>query len=200
VTTVPSQLSFDLQPETLSKLADKLQQKLLSTNASVDQQKNEQQISAKVNDVRELLYEEELTELLELGKQMNKDADYLDEIEDDCFTQSALNIINDQVRAYRNVFLAYRHGKMVGFLLASCAPSMYNYRSEASMQLLYVLPEHRPSTAPFRLVNAYERWATLQGAKFIFTGTVNPKLAAKTSKFFEKLGYPRMGSLHVKVL
>lgn len=92
-------------------------------------------------------------------------------------------------------------GRAVGFLLASIGQSFYSLDKTARQDLWYVLPQYRGGPATLKLLHTFEQWAKDKGASSIVTGStnaVNIRLAEKTASTLTKLGYGRIGSVHVK--
>lgn len=123
----------------------------------------------------------------------------LDEsIDFDTFILSCARIRADVDRKYVNAFICYLDGEPVGFLVGVASPCFHRQGIVAEQKLWYVKPKRRATYAAVHLVRAYERWARINGATQIFTGTANKLLSERTSKLLEKLGYARVGYVHVK--
>lgn len=104
-------------------------------------------------------------------------------------------------RKFFTILIAYVDDEAVGFLLASLAPSLYSQSMSARQDLWFVLPRYRGGFATLRLLRAFETWAINGGATRLVTGSTNVaniRLAEKTSSTLTKLGYDRIGSVHVK--
>lgn len=85
-----------------------------------------------------------------------------------------------------------------GLLLAACQKSWFGTDMMASDILFYLLPEHwnRGGFALKKIVGRYEFWARERKAKVIPLGCSTGIQAERTGRTFEKLGFPRVGSLH----
>ena len=66
--------------------------------------------------------------------------------------------------------------------------------------MTYVHPLYRGSSAFFRLVKAYEKWATAMNVKEINLSTSTGIETQKVSDMYRRLGYPLTAVTHTKVL
>lgn len=189
MTTALSPEQFDLFSQIVLEPDNRSPEKTSSTNAS-----------AKVRNVvvRELLTVEDVIDVLELGKQMVQDVDLNEYVEDDAVIKSCMKVRMDTERKYVNVFIAYEGERPIGFTVGTTSPAFHRRGIVAEQKLWYVGKTSRGSQAARKLSQAYEHWARLNGATQIFTGTANKRYAEKTSKMLERLGYARVGALHVK--
>lgn len=189
MTTAQLQLPFNPVEMIPQKPKDKSQEKSLSFNASA--------LGKKIV-VRELLDREQDFEILHMAQMFAEDVDLDESVDVDTVLLSCIKVRLDIDRKNVNCFIAYEHNKPIGFLVGVASPAFHRKGIVAEQKLCYVIPNRRGSFAALRLVQAFERWARLQGSTQIFTGTANKRYAEKTSKFFEQIGYARVGSLHVK--
>lgn len=148
--------------------------------------------------IKELLTREQDVEILHMTENFIEDVDLREEVDPETLLMSCAAIRNDIERKNVNCFIAYENGEPIGFLVGVASPAFHRQGIVAEQKLCYVVPNRRGSFAALRLVQAFERWARLQGATQIFTGTANKRYAEKTSQFFERIGYARVGALHVK--
>lgn len=148
--------------------------------------------------VRELLSSKQDFEILKLAQEFANDVDLNEEIEDDILLMSCIRVRNDPERGNVNVFIAYDGDDAVGFLVGVTSGAFHRRAVVAEQKLCYVTKSARGSLAVKLLIKAYERWARLNGATQIFTGTANKRYAERTSKLLEHLGYARVGAMHVK--
>lgn len=182
---------------TLKKHADRLQSTLQSTTVSVEPKKKKKKIS--VEDL-EVTDPQQIEDIISIAQEMIDDTDVHVELDLEVIRETGTNIIFDIERTSANCFVYYVKGEIAGFLVASCAKSLYCRRIEAAQQLWFCRPKYRGSRAGIMLLRAYERWARLNGAHHIYTGTINGYSAAETAKLLERNGYPRKGTLHLKVI
>lgn len=149
-------------------------------------------------EIRELQSSEQDFHMLELAQEMVAESELNESIDVDEVLLSCIQIRADIERKGVNVFIAYDEGKPIGYILGVTSKAFHRKGIVAEMKLMYIKPVKRGSLTALLLLKAYERWAILNGATQIFTGTVNKQHAERTSKFFEQTGYARVGSLHVK--
>lgn len=148
--------------------------------------------------VEELTRVDQVIEIFEMAKKFAEEV-LLDEyIDFDTLALSCARVRDDVERKYLNVFIVYDRKEPVGFLVGVTTPCFHRPCIVAEQKLWYVKPERRNAHAAMHLVRAYERWARLNGATQIYTGTANTPFTERTSKFLERLGYARTGTLHVK--
>lgn len=101
-----------------------------------------------------------------------------------------------------NAYVAYREDEPIGFLVCKMVPYFFNHDRLAQQELWYVRPGFRGSRVAFDLIRAFEDWAQLRKAVEIWTGQMseNPNVGKKVSRVLTKLGYPRIGTYHRKVV
>lgn len=183
------QLPLDLQSPIRSAQSDRSQQSTSNTAASAK--------GTKLH-VQELRTQQQIADVYELAKQFGADIEPSEPIDFDTLARSCLMILEDVERKYLNLFIAYDDEEPLGFLLGVTSPCLHRPRVVAEQKLWYVMPTARGGLAAKYLVMAYERWARLNGATQIYTGTANKLYAERTSKLLKHLGYARVGYLHVK--
>lgn len=148
--------------------------------------------------IEELTRSEQDIEILKMAKAFCNDVDLNEHVDDDVLLLSCIQIRNDIDRKQVNCFVAYDGSEPIGFLVGVATGAFHRQGIVAEQKLCYVSPTARGSLAVKLLIRAFERWARINGATQIFTGTANQRYAERTSKLFEHLGYARVGSLHVK--
>lgn len=143
----------------------------------------------------------QIADMLQLTERFAAECDP-DEVYDEMCARLTMQSMLDVVsRQYTNCFIAYRDGKAVGFLLASISHSLYSASKSARQDLWYVLPRYRGGFATLKLLHAFEYWACDRGATKLVTGSTNVaniRLAEKTASTLTRLGYARVGSVHIK--
>lgn len=150
--------------------------------------------------VEELLFPSHILDLIELAKRFTEE-EYLegDEyIDEDIAVASCHDCIKDVTRKHQNAYIAYVDDKPVGFVIGVTTRAFYRNLIVAEQKLWYVVPEARRTRVALMLLDEYEKWARINGASHIYTGTANPQLAEKTSKLFEHKGFERVGTIHLK--
>ena len=79
------------------------------------------------------------------------------------------------------------HGKIAGYFIGFVSPGLhYKTCLTLTMDIFYVLPEHRNGTAGLKLFRAVEDEARRRGVQRIFVGS---KLHKDASRLFQRLGY-----------
>lgn len=148
--------------------------------------------------VDELRHSHQDLEILKMATDFAAEIPLHEWVDPDTLLLSCIKVRQDIDRKQVNVFIAYMDDKPVGFLVGVTTPCFHRPGIVAEQKLWYVEPKRRATYAAVHLIRAYERWARINGATQIFTGTANAELSERTSKLLEKLGYTRTGSLHVK--
>lgn len=148
--------------------------------------------------IEELTRSEQDIEILRMAKEFCKDVDLTEHVDDNVLLMSCIQTRNDIDRKQVNCFIAYDGEHAIGFLVGVTTGAFHRHGIVAEQKLCYVTPTARGTLAVKLLIRAFERWARINGATQIFTGTANQRYAERTSKLFEHLGYARVGSLHVK--
>jgi GNAT superfamily N-acetyltransferase len=96
------------------------------------------------------------------------------------------------------IFVAESGGQPVGMAIPVIAERFFNDERFVTDLTVYVKPEHRGSSAFFRLIRALEAWATEQGVEDKALGVSTEIHADKTVRAYEKLGYRLAGYTMVK--
>lgn len=111
-------------------------------------------------------------------------------------------IKSDYDRENYNAYVAYRGDEPVGFLVCKMCPYFFNNDRLAQQELWYVRPGFRGTRVAFDLIRAFEDWAKLRGAVEIWTGQANdnPNVGKKVSRILTKIGYPRAGTYHKRIV
>ncbi len=187
MTTAQLQLPFDLPVQTPPKRNDRWLRKSKRTTS----------YARRRVEVTEVLTEDHVYAILKLAHEFQHDVDLNEHMDPDIVTTTCINVKNDPNRDYLNMFVAYADNEPVGFLVGSTLPAMHRLGVVAEQKLWYVTENARGTPAAKLLIRAFERWAKLNGATQIFTGTANTRYAERTSQLLEQLGYARVGSLHV---
>jgi len=83
--------------------------------------------------------------------------------------------------------------QVVGCLFAVLTPHWMSSDLTACDLALFMLPEHRGTLAPARLLNAYAAWARASGAKHRLLGVMTGVNTDETVRLCERLGWRRAG-------
>ena len=90
-------------------------------------------------------------------------------------------------------WVAEDRGLVVGGLMAMVTPHWFSPDTVACDLALFMLPEHRGTLAPVRLLNAYAAWARGQGAAKVQLGVMTGIEPEKTEAMLERIGWRRAG-------
>ena len=90
-------------------------------------------------------------------------------------------------------WVAESRGLVVGGMVAMITPHWFSPDLTACDLALFMLPEHRGTMAPARLLNAYAAWARNQGAKQVLLGLMTGLHVEQTQALCERLGWRRAG-------
>lgn len=148
--------------------------------------------------VEELLRPEQDFQIMEMAKRFCEISGLDEHVDEDTILETCVGIRMDMERNNLNTFIAYMDGEPVGFIVGVTTKALHRKGVVAEQKLWYVEQSARGSLAAKALIRAYEEWARLNGATQLYTGTAVRQLSERTSKLLEKLGYARVGALHVK--
>lgn len=86
----------------------------------------------------------------------------------------------------------------IGVLWAMISPSFFGPDLVAQDLIFFVMPQfhNRVGEALREIVDNYQTWARMRGAKMVNLGCSTQIDPERTAALFEHLGYPRTGSLH----
>lgn len=114
--------------------------------------------------------------------------------------KNCMLVLKDVDRSYRNVWIAYKDEKPIGYQVGTCLPYYFNDEVMGYSDIWYVLPEFRGTYAAIKLVKAFEEWCRLNGALQIINGVArtDEDAARHIRKLFPKMGYQWAGSYYIK--
>lgn len=92
--------------------------------------------------------------------------------------------------------VAERDGDVVGFICAMYSEPFFSSEKISTEVAWYVNKEHRNSTAGFRLMKAYEEWATDNNVKYV--GMTYLENITDLSEIYEKKGYSKAETQYMK--
>ena len=87
------------------------------------------------------------------------------------------------------LFVAVKDGEIIGYFAGMVAEHFLSHDKVASDIGIFVMPEHRGSSAFLRLVRAFEEWAIREGASELTLGVSTQIQVDQTVRMFERLGY-----------
>ena len=96
--------------------------------------------------------------------------------------------------------LAWDRGTAIGVMTAFAGPWCFSSAIRAAVDILFVTPEQRRGGAARALLAAFENWAKAMGASHLILGTTTGIDAERTAVFFERYGYCRVGTIHMKAV
>jgi GNAT superfamily N-acetyltransferase len=117
---------------------------------------------------------------------------------DTVFTSIDRNRIEKLLSMPTVLSLVAESKEIIGFICGSLNEQFFTKQKFASDMALYVEPEYRGSSAAFRLVKEFEKWAKEQGASHVWLGQSVGQNIDDTTKFYTRLGYTLAGVNTVK--
>lgn len=90
--------------------------------------------------------------------------------------------------------------QLAGYLFGLVTPHYFSDALTASSVSLYVSPEHRGSSAAYRLLQHFEQIARVRGATEVVLGGSSGLFISETTRLYHKLGYTDLGPMTVKYL
>ncbi len=87
------------------------------------------------------------------------------------------------------LIVACQRGEVIGFFAGIISEHWLSFDTYATDIGIYVLPEHRGSTAFPRLIHAFESWAIEKGAQELHLGVSTGIHPEQTVRMFERLKY-----------
>lgn len=93
---------------------------------------------------------------------------------------------------------AMDNGKLIGGMGAIIYPDPNDGALVATEAFWYIAPEHRGSSSGLRMLNEFELWAAMRGAKRLHMAYLLASMPEKVSKLYEKRGYKAREVIYVK--
>ncbi len=139
--------------------------------------------------------EGDVDRLVELGERMHREGAF-----------ASLPFDRDKVRQFaaryatgapgRLGLAAEVDGKVAGMFAGSISEYFFCHEKIACEMVLYVEPEYRGTSAAARMIRAFREWAAGLGAREVCLGTSIELLPEATGRFFEVLGFRRVGAIY----
>jgi GNAT superfamily N-acetyltransferase len=85
---------------------------------------------------------------------------------------------------------------LIGFGLYYLGPYFFSSKQSVYDMVTYVVPSWRGSSLGRRLISHAERWGKDKGAIEVILGTTTKVDTAMVEKFYEAIGYDRVGSVY----
>ena len=90
------------------------------------------------------------------------------------------------------------NGQLNGFFLGYVTEYFFNFDTIAMDLAVFVKPDARGSSAFFKLLFAFQKWAQDKGVREICLAHTTGVKTKQTKKLYSKLGYNTVGSVHKK--
>lgn len=147
--------------------------------------------------VREVT-EKDIPQIIHLGGRMHEESQYnvLDYAPEKVANVCYQIIDNDNMLG----LVVVHETKIVGMFSAYVDEFLYGSDLVAKDTLLYITPEHRGGMAFIKIMNEYQNWAFLNGAKMVFASQTSGIEVDKTSYLYSRLGFERVGGTFAKVM
>jgi GNAT superfamily N-acetyltransferase len=114
-------------------------------------------------------------------------------------TDDELRAIITYFTANATVFVAEKHGAVIGMLVAVLAPVWYAPSCRVATELAWwVEQEHRGGTAAIRLIQAFEKWAKDECAVMVTMSNLEVETDNRVSSMLARMGYRIMEQSHTK--
>lgn len=114
------------------------------------------------------------------------------ELDYDAFYQK---IRHWQTNKQNSLVILKKDREFVGVIVGSVGERLFKKEHIVAVQLFFVMPKFRGTTAALRLMTYLKRWAKAYGAKTILTSVVEYHVDGETPhRFFEKLGGRYVGN------
>lgn len=114
-------------------------------------------------------------------------------------TDDELRAIITYFTANATVFVAEKHGEVIGMLVAILAPVWYAPSCRVATELAWwVEQEHRGGTAAIRLIQAYETWARNEQASMVTMSNLEVGDDNCVVSMLKRMGYRMTEQSHTK--
>lgn len=94
------------------------------------------------------------------------------------------------------VVVSEQDGEIIGGFVGAAMPHWASDDLTAFDYALFIRPECRGTTVPFRLVREFKRWAVDRGAKLVTAGISTGVHVEKTAGLYEAVGFRRIGYIY----
>lgn len=95
------------------------------------------------------------------------------------------------------LILAERDGQLIGMAVVVAGAHFFSAAKAATVQLIYVHPDHRGGRAVVLLLRALRRWAAEAGAADPHINSTTAIDAARTDRFLRRMGFRQTGGNYV---
>lgn len=152
--------------------------------------------------VRELLYEEDFPQFVEMAQHMQLECEPDVPFDARELLVHMYKCIYDVDRKNLNAWIVFDNRHQVGMAVATAAPYFFNPKPMTLLHYWYVLPERRRSRAGIELLRAFEKWSHAIGAMRMHFGAdrVDVSEADIINRMISKRGFVRYGEQFYKVV
>lgn len=116
----------------------------------------------------------------------------------DVVKKRAKPAIDDVERKWFNMWIAYREGEPVGFLIGFISPFYFCDELGSQVQMWFVQKRLRGTPVPFLLLREFVKWQALRGCIRCMVDTSIEASAHKFGRMAEKLGFKPSGAYFVR--
>lgn len=132
---------------------------------------------------------------LQLGKEMHEESPIYQQM--DYSFQKVQDLLHRHVNEDGLVWLvAEQDGEIIGGILGIISEHYFGKDLMAVDEALFVTKGKRGGSAAFKLIRGFAEIAALRGARRIMLGTTTGVEAEAVGRFYEKLGFERIGGLY----
>jgi GNAT superfamily N-acetyltransferase len=139
--------------------------------------------------------QDDLPQLLELGRRMHQESVYRDFEFCERRLTSYLAMVLDTPGRYC-LHVAEREGRIVGFLAGYLEPFLFGRETVAHDTAFFVDRSQRGTTTAKRLIDAFRGWARERGARELCLGVSSGIEPERVGAFYERLGLSRAGAIY----
>lgn len=95
------------------------------------------------------------------------------------------------------MLVAERNGAIIGMAVVVAGGHVISAAKTATIQVIYVAPEHRGGTAAIKLLRAIHTWSVHAGADTIIIGVTSAIAPTRTDRLLRRIGFLRTGANYV---
>ena len=139
---------------------------------------------------------DDIPEIIRLGQVMATESVTYRNVEWDIPTAS--EFLREIIEQIGVIFLFEREGEIIGGFGGSVTNHWFSKELYGFDLFLFVHPDKRGGAVALRLINCFETWARLRGAKTIHCGITTGIKVAETSRLYRAIGFEELGPLFIK--
>lgn len=138
----------------------------------------------------------DIDDCVRFGRLMHGESAFFDIPFEESIVRGLLNLAVDKEQYYGIVARDANSNELIGFGLYFLGPYFFSSKGAVYDMVTYVVPSWRGSTLGKRLITHAERWGKDKGAYEVILGTTTKINTEMVEKFYEALGYDRVGSVY----